>query len=298
MSTKMRDFFPPIENTLSLDTEDLGLFVLRHLRALMKSERNLFNLGNYANLSSPDVLECSAGRSDEFSKAIAEAWMWLQREVLLAPHPSPGSNGWVFVTRRGIARADSRDLDIKTYLRLRGNLLPRELLDPVLDKKVRPLFLGGDYDAAVMLAFKEVEVRIREAIKAGQDRVGKDLVLDAFHADDGRLTDKEALAAERQGVQQLFLGSYLAFRNPSAHRYIDWQDPMECAQLILLADYLLRVVERRRKDVTGSEVQRGPADDSGETDGRSLSCGAYIWQRYRSRRFLSPTSMSWGSPGH
>jgi hypothetical protein len=36
-------------------------------------------------------------------------------------------------------------------------------------------------------------------------------------------------------------------KNPSSHRDINWEDAGECAELIYLANYLLRLVERRAK---------------------------------------------------
>jgi hypothetical protein len=34
-------------------------------------------------------------------RALMEAWLWLEREGLIAPDPDKGGQGWVFVTRRG-----------------------------------------------------------------------------------------------------------------------------------------------------------------------------------------------------
>src|SRR5262245_51909917 len=85
-----------------------------------------------------------------------EAWVWLEREGLLAPNP--GSHGeWVFVTRRGRQAATPGAL--KAYQR---SLLPKRVLQPTIAQKIWATFLRGDYDTAVFQAFKEVEVTVRE----------------------------------------------------------------------------------------------------------------------------------------
>jgi len=87
-----------------------------------------------------------------------EAWIWLEREGLLAPRPGPGLHGdWMFITRRG--RSIKNSTDLKSFIN--GNMLPKAQLHPLIAKKVWPTFVQGAYDTAEFQAFKEVEVGVR-----------------------------------------------------------------------------------------------------------------------------------------
>ena len=162
-------------------------------------------------------------RYDELAKAIAEAWIWLEREGMLAPKPRQGRD-WVYVTRRG--KELLAHSDINKYIR--SDLIPRKSLDPVLANKVYPLFIRGDYDTAVFQAFKEVEIRVREAASLPQDLFGVDLVRNAFNPENGKLTDMTSIKAEREAKSHLFAGALGLFKNPSSHRDVNWQDLGEC----------------------------------------------------------------------
>ena len=109
--------------------------------------------------------------------------------------------------------------------------------------KVYPLFIRGDYDTAVFQAFKEVEIRVRKAASLPQGLFGVDLVRNAFNPENGKLTDMASIKAEREAKSHLFAGALGLFKNPSSHRDVNWQDPGECAELIYLANHLLRLVK-------------------------------------------------------
>lgn len=237
----IKDIFPPPETALELPSEELAMFLLKHLHKLDKSGNSQsLNLHNY--LLPPDIDNYAGEQVDAISRAITEAWMWLEREVMIAPVPRKGRD-WLYVTRRGEQLLTNSD--VSTYLK--GKLIPEGTLDVVLTRKVRPLFIRGDYDTAVFQAFKEVEIRVRKAANMSVTSIGVDLMSKAFNLDNGALTDFTQAVGERQATSDLFAGAIGLFKNPSSHRDVNWEDASECAELIYLADYLLRLVERHTK---------------------------------------------------
>ena len=113
-----------------------------------------------------------------------EGWVWLEREGLLAPRP--GSQGeWVFITRRGEELANAQNF--KAYRK--SAILPRTLLHGRIVEKVWAPFLRGEYETAVFVALREVEVYVREASKATNEDYGVSLMREAFNYRNGPLTD-------------------------------------------------------------------------------------------------------------
>jgi len=121
--------------------------------------------------------------------------------------------------------------------------LPSEGLDPVLVRKVKQAFIRGDYDTAVFQAFKEVEVRVRKKAGLSNKDFGVLLMRKAFGPPSAPLVNKEADAGEQTARMELFAGALGTFKNPSSHRDVDFFDPKEVADIIHLANQLLRIVE-------------------------------------------------------
>ena len=129
-----------------------------------------------------------------------EAWVWLEREGLVAPDPEQGGSDWVFITRRGRLMKGASDL--AAYRK--ANLLPKTLLHPSLATKVYAAFLRGEYDTATFQAFREVEVAVRTAGKFAPTDLGVDLMDKAFHKTNGPLTDSSVPESEREAMRLLF----------------------------------------------------------------------------------------------
>jgi len=238
----LKDILPPPQQALELPPEELAVFILRFLAQLPPQQSGLLIRCSFT--SSQHVIPYS-GRElcDQMARAFMEAWVWLERECFLAP--KPGDTGdWVFITRRGHQLLETlKTSDFKTYQL--GDLLPSKNLDPVLVKDVRPLFLRGDYDTAVFRAFKEVEVRVRNAAKLSPEDIGVPLMRKAFDPKIGLLTSSTMPVAERETLAHLFAGAIGVFKNPSSHREAKISDPVFAAEAIIFADMLLRIIWER-----------------------------------------------------
>ena len=65
---------------------------------------------------------------------------------------------------------------------------------------------------------------------------------DAFHPEDGSLTDLNQQQAEKQGRSDLFAGAIGSYKNPGSHREVEITAE-EAAEVIILASHLLRIVD-------------------------------------------------------
>lgn len=240
MSKQVKDVFPPPDELLQLEPEEIAIFLLDFLCELEREKPTGGNLNRYNFTLDTNIMPYAGDRTKEVGRAIMEAWCWLEKEGMLAPKPNNSEGSWTYVTKKGFKYQKRTDLE--TYKK--GYLLRRENLYQNLFDNVYNLFIRGDYDTAVFRAYKEVEVRVREKAELPADMVGVTLMRTAFNPDSGPLADKNAVPAERQATSDLFAGSIGLFKNPSSHRIVNYEDAAEAAEMILFANYLLRLVER------------------------------------------------------
>ncbi|HUP86889.1 MAG TPA: TIGR02391 family protein [Acidimicrobiales bacterium] len=228
---------PGRATTLPLD--ELALEVLADLVA-----RNEWNEYNYLNSASQD----GRYRGQEAAlHAIAEALTWLRNRGFIAHTPGQTADAAIFVTRAGHAVLKKGLQHARAEARL------QEGLYPLLERRCRRQFLLGEYEQAVFVAMKSVEVRVRELAGLGEDSTGVDLMNRAF-GPKGVLTDTSAVKGEQEGTRMLFAGAYATLRNPSGHREIDYDDVAEAAEAVTTASLLMRILDR---------VERRVASDGG-----------------------------------
>jgi uncharacterized protein (TIGR02391 family) len=226
---------PPPKEAIELPPEELALFVLRFLKdPEAVGYRNRYN---FTLLSSTPY--GSGERRTEVQMALAEAWSWLEREGLIVARPGQTTE-WYAVSRRGHSLESEADFTAYT----RGGMVRRQSLNPTLEQKVWPLFIRGDYDVAVLQAFKLVEVRVRELGNLTNEHYGVDLMRQAFKPNGGPLTDPTQPKAEQEATSALFAGAIGLFKNPGSHRLVDWK-PDAAAEAIYLANTLLRMLDNR-----------------------------------------------------
>lgn len=231
---------PDAEVLLALEPEELGWYVLLTLRESRDNQGQVI-LGN-------SIGPLSSGYDEQYvdriRDAIAEAWAWLEAQCLLIPAwRSSGSASWRVLSRRARALTSDRDLAAVRH----ASVLPREFLHSRIPAQVWPNFMKGDLDAAVSQAMKQVEIAIRDATPFKDEQSGVKLARKAFHPETGPLTDPEAEGGERNALMELFTGALGTLKNPHSHRNVSLTDPADAAAAILLASYLLRVVEQRAR---------------------------------------------------
>ena len=144
-------------------------------------------------------------------------------------------------TKKGV------QLKEEQFQRLVGKwtLVPALLFHPMIVKKALPALRREEFDTAVFLAFKAVEVNVRRLGRFPAELVGTTLMRKAFDVDNGPLTDSEAPKAEREARAHLFSGAIGCYKNPHSHREVDLTFP-EAFEMLLLASHLLRLLERKK----------------------------------------------------
>lgn len=177
------------------------------------------------------------GPRSEALRALAEGWGWLRARGLVERDPDQSSEAAVFVTRRG-HEVLARGLDwLRTTERLDVALVPD------LEVEARPHFLRGDLDMAVFAAMRSVEIRLRQVAGLPDHLVGTPLAQQALRPG-GPLHDPEMHPGEAVALMEIYKGALGLFKNPSSHRKVDYRDATEAAEVVLLADLLLRILNR------------------------------------------------------
>lgn len=211
-----------------LPVDELALAVLDDM-----IERKTWNEANY-------LLEVGSDeryRDGRCTYAVAEALGWLRSTGLIARDPSQSSEGAIFVTRAG-RKAASEGVDlVRASVRLNAGL------HPLIERRARRQFLLGEFEQAVFVSLKAVEVRVRRLGAFPDELVGVALMNQAFGTS-GRLTDPAAAKGEQDGTRSLFAGAYAVLRNPAGHRDVDYDDVGEAAEAVTAASLLMRILDR------------------------------------------------------
>jgi uncharacterized protein (TIGR02391 family) len=179
----------------------------------------------------------------EALQAFAEAWAWLSSKGFVAKDHNQSAEDAVFITRLGRAAMRQGTALIRAQDRLSVDVHPR------IERSIRSQFLLGEYELATIAAFREVEIRVRALGGFGDDVYGADLMRKAF-GPNGPLSDPSASEAERGAMRELFAGAYGAFRNPASHRSFDAGDVTMASEIVLLADLLLKILDRIESRLT------------------------------------------------
>ncbi|MBZ0193238.1 MAG: TIGR02391 family protein [Candidatus Kuenenia stuttgartiensis] len=117
----------------------------------------------------------------------------------------------------------------------------RTRLDSELILRCSKLLTDRHYDEAAVNAFKVLDQRIRIAIGETPEAYGEELINRAFSPDKGKLS-KGLTASEKIGLRNLISGANAFFRNPSAHRFVDY-DQVTVETIIVLVSFFLKMIE-------------------------------------------------------
>lgn len=189
-----------------------------------------WNLWNFLNSTNEFA---SAARN-----ALSEAQAWLLNHGCLARSPTQTSSDAAFVTRLGHRLLEEGPESMRAAERLSVDLHPRL-------RKVQSQFLLGEYELAAFAAMREVEIYVRELAEADDSLIGVKLMTYALR-EDGPLRNENLDNGEQVGMMNLFQGAIAVFKNPPSHRQVDYSDATEASGVVLLADLLLRILERSK----------------------------------------------------
>jgi uncharacterized protein (TIGR02391 family) len=104
------------------------------------------------------------------------------------------------------------------------------------------------------MTMKEVEVRVRALAALPAGLVGVALMQQAFRPPKGDGTEAGPLhrreePAEAVAIMNFFTGAVGLFKNPASHRRVDFADSTEAAEIVLVADLLMRLLDKVQRAV-------------------------------------------------
>ncbi len=124
-------------------------------------------------------------------------------------------------------------------------LMPETYVHPLIVKKSFSLLNAGQFESAVLQAFKTIETTIREKTNATPEEYGIRLIRKAFHPESGPLTDSKLPKAEREAFCNYIAGAFGFYKNPCSHRDVEL-DFSSAFDRIVVASDLLKTIENAK----------------------------------------------------
>lgn len=240
---RLTDYYATGNELLAVPVHELAEMVLRLAQDRRQAGRQMVHVQAFEQ----DIQGANGQpgyamhHQEEVHSAIAEAWSWLETAGLLVrAHGMNGTNGWFVVSRAGW-----RVLADNNFARFRRQAsFPKELLHPSIADEVWADLLRDRLDIAVIVAFRAVEVAVRDAGGYGANDLGIPLMRRAFDPRTGPLRDPDKTEAERENLAHLFVGA-ISYKNGVSHRTGMISEVADAQEMVMLATHLLRIVDAR-----------------------------------------------------
>ena len=248
MARRILQIVPAPEQILELTPDELARALLEDMQARAQDPVGGMAMRNSlgAALVTPAIFNSIRENPRELQtkldKVGRDAYALLERCGLIeADAGINGMNGYVLLTPKGKTTTELVDFE---RVRVRG-LLKQEMLHPSLRGKAYSDFAADELDAAVLDAFKTVEIEVRKAAGFAEKEHGKPMMCKAF-ALGGKLSAPGDTKADSEALSGLFVGALNRFRNPSAHTRRTFADVLEAMEELMFASRLLRLVDERK----------------------------------------------------
>ena len=246
--------------------EALALELLQRLpeRQAVRRDRFLFEVLNESRPRHP-AGSMTVTHSDALMQehpaavmSLVEGWQRLVLDGLLVDWPpkdrqyTTEGHGEMYQLTRWGRQVRGRGGDGSALIAARRRLGVE--LHPHLAGRLRDAVSVGAFEQAALLALRAIEARVRDLTgdprgKRGERLTGTGLMQHAFASESGPLADPDAEPGERVGTMNLFAGAFGAVRNGLVHTEVEWSDPIEAAEYVLLADLLMRQLDRAERRV-------------------------------------------------
>lgn len=147
----------------------------------------------------------------------------------------------------------------------------------IIDRRIIDLALTffADPDKKLLTGYRRLEDIIRK--RSGIDEHGVKLFSEAFHGEKAKLGWKDIGESERIGRANLFVGAYMAYRNPRAHREPDGHAESHLTEFLLLNHLFILEKDAQEKtgDVADQSASKGanPSQMGGQKRRASAASG-------------------------
>jgi uncharacterized protein (TIGR02391 family) len=236
------DTFPDAKTLLALTPEELGDVLLELAHKGIGGNPGMFSRNDFLELvNRTNTPAWPDGYRFAVLGAVTEAVDWLRHNGLIMFDPSQSQTTTYLRLSRRAQQLTNRQ---KAAAYREAAILPMGLVHTEVFNKAAAAFIRGDHDIAVFAAFKTGEVAVRQVGGYQENELGVKLMRKAFEAGKGPLADKTLEAGEQQAQSDLFAGAIGSAKNPASHRDVE-MTKTEAARLLLLASYLLSIVDSR-----------------------------------------------------
>ncbi|TDK48241.1 TIGR02391 family protein [Algoriphagus formosus] len=127
-------------------------------------------------------------------------------------------------------------------------LMPNTYVHPLIIKKSFKLLSSGEFESAVLQAFKCIETKIRKKINADPEEIGVKLIRQAFNPDIGTLTDYNLPKSEREAFAHYIAGAFGFYKNPCSHRDVEINFISAFERIVVASDLLKLIDKSERKE--------------------------------------------------